>query len=71
MSEIGWQEDSYSSLKFYVTGKVTEEFTDVEFEETVEIDLERTNIKVDVLYHPKTIKPGLTYSAMVSVYRLH
>ena len=45
---------------------MTEELTSTEFTSTASVDLKSTNIKLENLYHLKTIKPGLTYTAYVS-----
>jgi len=61
---LGW--DGSSEMKITVTGSVTEELTGIIFNETASVDVKQTNIKVDALYKPNTIKPGLSYTAYVS-----
>ncbi|XP_076814766.1 CD109 antigen-like isoform X2 [Clavelina lepadiformis] len=65
MGDLGW--DGESEMNIEVTGHVTERFTDIIFNDTATINVERTNIKVENLYKPDTIKPGLLYTAYVQV----
>lgn len=60
---LGW--DGTSEYKIQVTGSVTDGQTKVTINETAEIDIKSTNIKVEALYKPNTIKPGLFYTAYV------
>jgi len=61
---LGW--DGSSERKITVTGSVTEELTGIAFNETANVDVKETNIKVEALYKPNTIKSGLSYTAYVS-----
>jgi len=61
---LGW--DGGSDRKITVRGSVTEEVTGVTFNETVSVDVKESKIKVEALYKPNTIKPGLSYTAYVS-----
>nr|CAB3229046.1 alpha-2-macroglobulin homolog precursor [Phallusia mammillata] len=62
---LGW--DGTSEKKISVTGSVTDGQSDITINETVEIDVKLTNIKVEALYKPNTIKPGLFYTAYIKV----
>uniref|UniRef100_F7BB43 Uncharacterized protein n=1 Tax=Ciona intestinalis TaxID=7719 RepID=F7BB43_CIOIN len=63
--ELGWNGASESIIT--VTGSVTEALTRETFNDTQRIDAKTTNIKVETLVKPLTIKPGLKYSAYIQV----
>jgi len=58
--------DGTSERKISITGSVTEELTGVTFNDTASVDVKLTNVKVEALYKPNTIKPDLFYTAYVS-----
>ena len=64
--ELGWQ--SWTDLTLELTATVTDghrqTYTDVTM-----VELKRTNIKLDVVYRPQVIKPGMTYQSYVSTCR--
>ena len=63
-NDLGWGGEM--EQKIVVIGVVTETLTSTTFNETVEFDVKSTNIKLEALYKPDTIKPGLNYTAYVS-----
>merc|ERR1739838_1027897 len=62
--ELGWQ--SWTDLTLELTATVTDghrqTYTDVTM-----VELKRTNIKLDVVYRPQVIKPGMTYQSYIKV----
>ena len=61
---LGW--NFYTEMQINITGSVSEELTGITLNETVAVQTKETKIKVDALYKPNTIKPGLSYTAYVS-----
>ncbi|CAK8680732.1 unnamed protein product [Clavelina lepadiformis] len=64
-NDLGWGGEI--EQKIVVIGVVTETLTSTTFNETVEFDVKSTNIKLEALYKPDTIKPGLNYTAYIKV----
>ena len=65
LQKLGWDRVvEYSHL--VVTGFVTEQFTNTQFNDSASIALKRKRIKVEKIHSPEYVKPSLTYTAYVS-----
>ena len=65
---MGWETRNYIK-KIDITGSVKEKLTGISFEASpVKIDTFPKMYKIDKLYTPKITKPGLKYTAYVSLY---
>ena len=67
-NDLGW--NGRSNQKISVFAEVTESQTSSTFNDTIQIDVVQTNIKIEVLQTPEVIKPGLLYQALVSMITL-